>query len=469
MVARNALGGRRAAANPGPSRNCPCDRSHRDRSCVTPHLRTLSKLTHLTRWPACRLSNAPSGDELCLITHDAAIRTGAVTGLLVASTEAADQLDVLCTCGTAPRTDRLSLSARSSGFAGRVLESGCAAGEPIDAKTNSYLATAASGARASYAAGAPIGSPGGPRGALCVGLPGRPPDPTTTLWVIESYARLASLCLHDRGALGGLLAAARLDGLTGCLNHAAIRTELEREIERCTRHQRTVSCCFVDLDRFKQINDRYGHVHGSRVLADIAAILRAGVRSGDTVGRYGGDEFILVLPDTDLDAAHALAGATARTDPRFKVDRGLRASRRVHRRRAMAGRNNRCRAARDGRRSASKGKARGRRRRCHGGRRRGQNRPRHCGGDRMTASALEPIRVARLDLDEDSWRCRRAVPCPLVDALASRWADLERSRGRRCADRQRVGDQQRAPRTTWAQARRSRSDSRRSRTGCESR
>ena len=230
-----------------------------------------------------------------------------MTGLLVASTEAADQLDVLCTCGTAPRTDRLSLSARSSGFAGRVLESGCAVGEPIDAKTNSYLATAASGARASYAAGAPIGSPGGPRGALCVGLPGRPPDPTTTLWVIESYARLASLCLHDRGALGGLLAAARLDGLTGCLNHAAIRTELEREIERCTRHQRTVSCCFVDLDRFKQINDRYGHVHGSRVLADIAAILRAGVRSGDTVGRYGGDEFILVLPDTDLDAAHALA------------------------------------------------------------------------------------------------------------------------------------------------------------------
>jgi hypothetical protein len=55
-----------------------------------------------------------SGEELCLITHDAAIRTGAMTGLLVVSTEAADQLDVLCTCGTVPRTDRLSLSARSS-------------------------------------------------------------------------------------------------------------------------------------------------------------------------------------------------------------------------------------------------------------------------------------------------------------------------------------------------------------------
>ncbi len=247
------------------------------------------------------------GDELCLITHDAALRTGALTGLLIVSNEAEDQLDVLCSCGTAPRTDRLSLPARWSGFAGRVLESGCTAGEPIDAKTNSYLATAASGARAGYAAGAPVGSPGGPRGALCVGLPGRPPDPATTIWVIESYARIASLCLHDRGALGGLLAAARLDGLTGCLNNAAIRTELEREIERCTRHERTVSCCFVDLDRFKQINDRHGHPHGSRVLGDIGAILRAGVRSGDSVGRYGGDEFILVLPDTDRDAARTLA------------------------------------------------------------------------------------------------------------------------------------------------------------------
>ncbi len=129
----------------------------------------------------------------------------------------------------------------------------------------------------------------------------------TTIWLIESYARLASLCLHDRGTLGGLLAAARLDVLTGCLNNAAVRTELEREIERCTRHRRTMSCCFVDLDRFKQINDRHGHGHGSRVLADIAAILRAGVRSGDAVGRYGGDEFILVLPDTDRDAARTLA------------------------------------------------------------------------------------------------------------------------------------------------------------------
>ena len=151
-----------------------------------------------------------------------------------------------------------------------ILQSGRTAGEPISADHDPYLARAASGA--------------------CAG-----------------YARLASLCLNDRGALDGLLAAARLDPLTGCLNYAAIRGELEREIDRCARHGRGLSCCFIDLDRFKQINDAHGHPEGNRVLADIAAVLRAGIRSGDSVGRYGGDVFIVLLPDTNRAAARALA------------------------------------------------------------------------------------------------------------------------------------------------------------------
>lgn len=87
-----------------------------------------------------------------------------------------------------------------------------------------------------------------------------------------------------------------------------------------------MSCGFIDLDGFKGVNDRRGHPHGSRVLARVAKALRQGVRSGDSVGRYGGDEFILLMPDTGLAAALTVAGrmremiATATLDDHDPLD-----------------------------------------------------------------------------------------------------------------------------------------------------
>ncbi len=100
---------------------------------------------------------------------------------------------------------------------------------------------------------------------------------------------------------------ATVDQLTAVLNRQAILAELEREIERAARYGHQVSAVMVDLDHFKRLNDSHGHAAGNVMLRAVADILRTSVRSVDVVGRYGGEEFLIVLPETDVDAAASLA------------------------------------------------------------------------------------------------------------------------------------------------------------------
>jgi diguanylate cyclase (GGDEF)-like protein len=91
---------------------------------------------------------------------------------------------------------------------------------------------------------------------------------------------------------------AHFDGLTGIANRRHLMETLERLLEFCRRHGSPMSIIIFDIDYFKQINDSHGHLIGDKVLRHIAGILKNGLRKSDFPGRYGGEEFVVVLPDT---------------------------------------------------------------------------------------------------------------------------------------------------------------------------
>jgi diguanylate cyclase (GGDEF)-like protein len=97
------------------------------------------------------------------------------------------------------------------------------------------------------------------------------------------------------------------DPLTGLANYRRLVDALESEIQRSRRTGRPFSLLLFDLDGLKKINDNYGHLAGSKALCRVANVLRVNSRSIDTVARHGGDEFALVLPETEMNAAHEVA------------------------------------------------------------------------------------------------------------------------------------------------------------------
>jgi diguanylate cyclase (GGDEF)-like protein len=97
------------------------------------------------------------------------------------------------------------------------------------------------------------------------------------------------------------------DGLTGLFNHRHLQDVVHEEFERARRTGEPLSVVMLDLDHFKRVNDLYGHPAGDRVLQDLAEILRHTAREIDKLGRYGGEEFLAVLPDTEPEAAAIFA------------------------------------------------------------------------------------------------------------------------------------------------------------------
>ena len=97
------------------------------------------------------------------------------------------------------------------------------------------------------------------------------------------------------------------DGLTKAYNRRYFDERLKHETDRCSRNKTDLVCLFIDVDFFKQVNDRYGHQVGDVVLVRLVTLMREQVRSSDIVARYGGEEFAIILPDTGIQLAHEVA------------------------------------------------------------------------------------------------------------------------------------------------------------------
>jgi diguanylate cyclase (GGDEF)-like protein len=112
------------------------------------------------------------------------------------------------------------------------------------------------------------------------------------------------------------------DGLTGLFNHAAFMELFEKELAKHQRNNRNLSYVMIDIDFFKKINDTYGHIAGNVILKELSNILLNTVRKGDIVCRYGGEEFSIVLPETNKEDAYQLCQRIRQKIEKYTFDIG---------------------------------------------------------------------------------------------------------------------------------------------------
>jgi diguanylate cyclase (GGDEF)-like protein len=139
---------------------------------------------------------------------------------------------------------------------------------------------------------------------------------------LEAVAAPISIAIRNVYTLFNTRDQALRDGLTGCFNHAHAIERLEGELRRARRSRTPLSLIMFDLDGFKGINDGYGHLAGDRLLAEVGRRLAEIARSTDVKCRYGGDEFLLLLPDTPLDGARQLAESIRRAIADLRIQSG---------------------------------------------------------------------------------------------------------------------------------------------------
>lgn len=120
----------------------------------------------------------------------------------------------------------------------------------------------------------------------------------TDIGIAQTELKEAMECLHE---------SSNRDGLTGMYNRRYLEQRLSAEFDRVIRYEAELSFIIFDLDHFKRVNDTYGHLAGDEVLCEVSARINALLRTADVLGRYGGEEFCVILPATPLEGAMILA------------------------------------------------------------------------------------------------------------------------------------------------------------------
>ena len=148
-------------------------------------------------------------------------------------------------------------------------------------------------------------------GGIAVGVLGVPdsagPFSDGRRRVLAAAATLLGISLRNAQLVREVKDNSLRDGLTGCFNRTHAMDVIDFELRRARRSQMSVSLIMFDLDRFKEVNDRYGHLCGDAVLAAVGALMRDVLRGSDFKCRYGGEEFLVLLPETPLEGAKRVA------------------------------------------------------------------------------------------------------------------------------------------------------------------
>ena len=124
---------------------------------------------------------------------------------------------------------------------------------------------------------------------------------------LHHLASICAVCIDNSLSRSHLFYQSQIDRLTQVKNRLCFEEEFAKELERAERHEEPVSCLFVDIDHFKQINDHYGHQAGDLCLKQVAEAINQQLRKTDILARYGGEEFVCLLPNCETVAALAIA------------------------------------------------------------------------------------------------------------------------------------------------------------------